>query len=160
MALTHYRANNRNNHWAVSCLVAYDDFPNTCLYNLSCNTCNLSDTALLTHMGRMDCTRPLLTKHTLSSLIAVMETMAVSTSVVGPDEFDRNAPRICGVCGDKATGFHFNAMTCEGCKGFFRWVLTRTGPVHYAWDGFAGGSSLTWNRKGYPGLSFISACLP
>uniref|UniRef100_A0A3B3XPL4 Nuclear receptor domain-containing protein n=1 Tax=Poecilia mexicana TaxID=48701 RepID=A0A3B3XPL4_9TELE len=46
--------------------------------------------------------------------------MTVTTSVVGPDEFDRNAPRICGVCGDKATGFHFNAMTCEGCKGFFR----------------------------------------
>ncbi|XP_024268666.1 vitamin D3 receptor A isoform X1 [Oncorhynchus tshawytscha] len=56
---------------------------------------------------------------------SVMETMAVSTSVVGPDEFDRNAPRICGVCGDKATGFHFNAMTCEGCKGFFRRSMKR-----------------------------------
>uniref|UniRef100_UPI00398F06F0 vitamin D3 receptor B-like n=1 Tax=Pristiophorus japonicus TaxID=55135 RepID=UPI00398F06F0 len=51
-----------------------------------------------------------------------MEQMAVSTSAHQPedDEFDRNGPRICGVCGDKATGFHFNAMTCEGCKGFFR----------------------------------------
>lgn len=38
-------------------------------------------------------------------------------------DFDRNIPRICGVCGDKATGFHFNAMTCEGCKGFFRYVV-------------------------------------
>merc|ERR1712110_716682 len=28
--------------------------------------------------------------------------------------------RLCLVCGDKATGYHFNAMTCEGCKGFFR----------------------------------------
>lgn len=55
-------------------------------------------------------------------LYSVMEPMTVTTSVVGPDEFDRNAPRICGVCGDKATGFHFNAMTCEGCKGFFRSV--------------------------------------
>jgi len=26
------------------------------------------------------------------------------------------------VCNDKATGYQFNAMTCEGCKGFFRWV--------------------------------------
>ncbi|TSL61166.1 Vitamin D3 receptor A [Bagarius yarrelli] len=51
---------------------------------------------------------------------SLMEAMAVSTSAQGMDEFDRNAPRICGVCGDKATGFHFNAMTCEGCKGFFR----------------------------------------
>lgn len=50
----------------------------------------------------------------------VMEAMAVSISAQSTDEFDRNAPRICGVCGDKATGFHFNAMTCEGCKGFFR----------------------------------------
>ncbi|XP_026223681.1 vitamin D3 receptor A isoform X1 [Anabas testudineus] len=55
----------------------------------------------------------------------VMEPMTVTTSVVGPDEFDRNAPRICGVCGDKATGFHFNAMTCEGCKGFFRRSMKR-----------------------------------
>ncbi|XP_069748422.1 vitamin D3 receptor-like isoform X2 [Narcine bancroftii] len=51
-----------------------------------------------------------------------MEQMAASMSLyqVDDDEFDRNCPRVCGVCGDKATGFHFNAMTCEGCKGFFR----------------------------------------
>ncbi|XP_062870962.1 vitamin D3 receptor A isoform X1 [Trichomycterus rosablanca] len=55
----------------------------------------------------------------------VMEAMAVSTSAQGMDEIDRNAPRICGVCGDKATGFHFNAMTCEGCKGFFRRSMKR-----------------------------------
>uniref|UniRef100_A0A3P9IAV1 Vitamin D receptor n=1 Tax=Oryzias latipes TaxID=8090 RepID=A0A3P9IAV1_ORYLA len=54
-----------------------------------------------------------------------MESITVTTSVVGPDEFDRNVPRICGVCGDKATGFHFNAMTCEGCKGFFRRSMKR-----------------------------------
>lgn len=60
----------------------------------------------------------------------VMEPMTVTTSVVGPEEFDRNAPRICGVCGDKATGFHFNAMTCEGCKGFFRWVSSSLGCVY------------------------------
>uniref|UniRef100_A0A4W4E2K3 Vitamin D receptor n=2 Tax=Electrophorus electricus TaxID=8005 RepID=A0A4W4E2K3_ELEEL len=55
----------------------------------------------------------------------LMEAMAVSTSAQGSEEFDRNAPRICGVCGDKATGFHFNAMTCEGCKGFFRRSMKR-----------------------------------
>lgn len=52
-----------------------------------------------------------------------MESTVVSTSSLPPDEFDRNVPRICGVCGDKATGFHFNAMTCEGCKGFFRYIV-------------------------------------
>ncbi|XP_050310763.1 nuclear hormone receptor HR96 [Anthonomus grandis grandis] len=28
--------------------------------------------------------------------------------------------KICGVCGDKALGFNFNAVTCESCKAFFR----------------------------------------
>ncbi|XP_039695811.1 nuclear receptor subfamily 1 group I member 3 isoform X2 [Pteropus medius] len=28
--------------------------------------------------------------------------------------------RNCVVCGDRATGYHFHALTCEGCKGFFR----------------------------------------
>ncbi|KAI5134998.1 Nuclear Receptor Subfamily 1 Group I Member 2 [Manis pentadactyla] len=31
----------------------------------------------------------------------------------------------CRVCGDKATGYHFNVMTCEGCKGFFRRAMKR-----------------------------------
>ncbi|XP_004390221.1 nuclear receptor subfamily 1 group I member 3 isoform X4 [Trichechus manatus latirostris] len=29
-------------------------------------------------------------------------------------------PRNCVVCGDRATGYHFHALTCESCKGFFR----------------------------------------
>lgn len=36
------------------------------------------------------------------------------------DDDDDDSWKICGVCNDKATGYHFNAMTCEGCKGFFR----------------------------------------
>lgn len=28
--------------------------------------------------------------------------------------------KICGVCGDKALGYNFNAVTCESCKAFFR----------------------------------------
>ncbi|XP_077179343.1 nuclear receptor subfamily 1 group I member 3 [Paroedura picta] len=28
--------------------------------------------------------------------------------------------KICAVCRDRATGYHFHVMTCEGCKGFFR----------------------------------------
>ncbi|XP_069509286.1 vitamin D3 receptor isoform X2 [Ambystoma mexicanum] len=55
-----------------------------------------------------------------------MELMATSTSITDPDNvFDKNVPRVCGVCGDRATGFHFNAMTCEGCKGFFRRSMKR-----------------------------------
>ncbi|NWI51847.1 VDR protein, partial [Calyptomena viridis] len=55
-----------------------------------------------------------------------MEPGAASTSLPDPSgDPDRNVPRICGVCGDRATGFHFNAMTCEGCKGFFRRSMKR-----------------------------------
>ena len=36
------------------------------------------------------------------------------------------APRmdleLCLVCGDRASGFHYNALSCEGCKGEF-WLL-------------------------------------
>ncbi|XP_029061032.1 vitamin D3 receptor isoform X1 [Monodon monoceros] len=54
-----------------------------------------------------------------------MEAMAAGASLPDPGDFDRHVPRICGVCGDRATGFHFNAMTCEGCKGFFRRSMKR-----------------------------------
>lgn len=33
---------------------------------------------------------------------------------------DDAEPQACGVCGDLARGYHFNALTCEGCKSFFR----------------------------------------
>ncbi|XP_012874830.1 PREDICTED: nuclear receptor subfamily 1 group I member 2 [Dipodomys ordii] len=40
------------------------------------------------------------------------------------DEED-GSPQICRVCGDKANGYHFNVLTCEGCKGFFRRAMKR-----------------------------------
>ncbi|XP_071332426.1 nuclear receptor subfamily 1 group I member 2 isoform X2 [Trachinotus anak] len=39
---------------------------------------------------------------------------------------DDEEPRACGVCGDLAKGYHFNALTCEGCKGFFRRAIKRS----------------------------------
>ncbi|XP_030743742.1 nuclear receptor subfamily 1 group I member 3 isoform X1 [Echinops telfairi] len=35
-------------------------------------------------------------------------------------------PRNCVVCGDRATGYHFHALTCEGCKGFFRRTASKS----------------------------------
>ncbi|ESO84464.1 hypothetical protein LOTGIDRAFT_77665, partial [Lottia gigantea] len=31
-----------------------------------------------------------------------------------------NSSIACQVCGAQSSGFHFGALTCEGCKGFFR----------------------------------------
>ncbi|NXR07332.1 NR1I3 protein, partial [Semnornis frantzii] len=41
----------------------------------------------------------------------------------GQEEVGPSEDKVCAVCGDRASGYHFHVMTCEGCKGFFRWGL-------------------------------------
>lgn len=38
-------------------------------------------------------------------------------SRVGLGGKSRGQEELCVVCGDKASGYHYNALTCEGCKG-------------------------------------------
>uniref|UniRef100_A0A8B9Y2D4 Nuclear receptor subfamily 1 group H member 2 n=1 Tax=Bos mutus grunniens TaxID=30521 RepID=A0A8B9Y2D4_BOSMU len=62
-----------------------------------------------------------------------------------PDEPERKrkkgpAPKmlgdeLCQVCGDTASGFHYNVLSCEGCKGFFRRSVIRGGAGRYACRG-------------------------
>ncbi|XP_030320912.1 nuclear receptor subfamily 1 group I member 3 isoform X1 [Calypte anna] len=41
-------------------------------------------------------------------------------SVNRGEDVEPGEEKVCAVCGDRATGYHFHVMTCEGCKGFFR----------------------------------------
>ncbi|XP_055480928.1 nuclear receptor subfamily 1 group I member 2 isoform X5 [Psammomys obesus] len=57
-------------------------------------------------------------------LVQRKEADSVSNKSINTDEEDGGL-QICRVCGDKANGYHFNVMTCEGCKGFFRRAMKR-----------------------------------
>ncbi|CAG5865696.1 unnamed protein product [Menidia menidia] len=59
-------------------------------------------------------------------MAAGMEAVSEVTTVQNEDD-EEEGPKECGVCGDMAKGYHFNALTCEGCKGFFR-RATKTSP--------------------------------
>lgn len=41
-------------------------------------------------------------------------------SVIGPMLCNQKKDKTCLVCGDKALGYNFNAVSCESCKAFFR----------------------------------------
>ncbi|KAF7199531.1 nuclear receptor subfamily 1, group H, member 5 [Nothobranchius furzeri] len=51
-------------------------------------------------------------------------------SRVGSGGKSRGQDELCVVCGDKASGYHYNALTCEGCKGFFRRSVTKKAVYH------------------------------
>lgn len=39
----------------------------------------------------------------------------------------RQQEELCLVCGDRASGYHYNALTCEGCKG------ETINPINISW---------------------------
>jgi len=51
-------------------------------------------------------------------LIAAREN--ATSGAMDDEQPAREANKICGVCGDRALGYNFNAVSCESCKAFFR----------------------------------------
>lgn len=47
------------------------------------------------------------------------------TSTVSSDERRVAAvdEETCLICGDRASGYHYNALSCEGCKGNYRFSI-------------------------------------
>jgi len=67
-------------------------------------------------------------KNLLEKLIAYQQNPAGNNNEEGDDW------KVCRVCQDRATGYHFNAMTCEGCKGFFRRAIKGSKKFACAYD--------------------------
>ena len=58
-----------------------------------------------------------------------MSDMDAKKSKKGP--VPRQQEELCLVCGDRASGYHYNALTCEGCKGeSVGWLLTNSMQIH------------------------------
>ncbi|KAI5940668.1 nuclear receptor subfamily 1 group I member 3 isoform X1 [Manis javanica] len=71
--------------------------------------------------------------------------------VSGDDE-----QRHCVVCGDRATGYHFHALTCEGCKGFFRRTASKSTCLTCP---FAGSCTVTKAQRRHCQACRLQKCL-
>ncbi|XP_010614903.1 nuclear receptor subfamily 1 group I member 3 isoform X2 [Fukomys damarensis] len=65
-------------------------------------------------------------------------------------------PRNCVVCGDRATGYHFHALTCEGCKGFFRRTISKSTGLTCP---FAGSCEISKARRRHCPACRLQKCL-
>lgn len=53
-------------------------------------------------------------------MAGVYRPMDISPDLASQKSRKNKEDKYCGVCGDKALGYNFDAISCESCKAFFR----------------------------------------
>ena len=43
--------------------------------------------------------------------------VSCSSQFSGEVNSSQDTQKLCVICGDRASGYHYNALSCEGCKG-------------------------------------------
>lgn len=69
-----------------------------------------------------------------TELILVRCFSAANITVLEKFQEARRRQKTCRVCGDHATGYNFNVITCESCKAFFRRNALRPKVYFYSFD--------------------------
>ncbi|RXM91265.1 Bile acid receptor [Acipenser ruthenus] len=65
-------------------------------------------------------------QYQLGGGVPVLPGMAGIPALKRPRLGLRGQEELCVVCGDKASGYHYNALTCEGCKGLLTEVQCKS----------------------------------